>query len=73
MTTKTKAVALGALAVVAKVAGLAPDVSAAQVAQQGDDTLLGMCSSYGSVCTTGFECCSEDCVTFTDGKMRCNS
>ncbi len=29
------------------------------------------CRAYGSICTTGFDCCSEICETFTDGKFRC--
>lgn len=71
MQTTKKAVILGAMAAIAKVAGLAPDLAVTQ-AHASDDG-LGMCANYGSVCTTGFECCSESCVQFNDGKDRCDS
>ena len=70
MNTAKKAAAMGALAMAASVAGLLPDVGLAQ--GETSDDVLGMCSNYGSICEAGFECCSEDCVPFTDGKDRCN-
>lgn len=46
-------------------------IVAAAPAEKAEAAEENLCRAYGSVCETGFDCCSEICETFTDDKFRC--